>query len=69
MNIDHSLIIFKDLLVQKLSHRIRDLRSRIKKNKHCKRLILDWDTNRYDEVARTNVSDIGRTTTSEILLS
>ncbi|CAF2134963.1 unnamed protein product [Rotaria magnacalcarata] len=51
-----------DLLMQKLSRRIRDLRSHTKKETYRRRPLLDWDSNRFSEC----VSQVDPSTTNEI---
>ncbi|CAF0755330.1 unnamed protein product [Rotaria sordida] len=53
----------QDLLIQKLSRRLHDLRSRKKKNKFYEHLALDWDSNRCkDSVSQTNPSVVDQIT-------
>ncbi|CAF1555720.1 unnamed protein product, partial [Rotaria sordida] len=55
-----------DLLIRKLSRRIRDLRSQIKRNSYKRPRFLDWDSNRYTEnVIQTDSSVIDPTTIAD----
>ncbi|CAF5056238.1 unnamed protein product [Rotaria sp. Silwood1] len=55
-----------DLLIRKLSRRIRDLRSQIKRNSYKRPRFLDWDSNRYTEnVSRTDSPVIDPTTIAD----
>ncbi|CAF1152684.1 unnamed protein product [Rotaria sordida] len=55
-----------DLLIRKLSRRIRDLRSQIKRNSYKRPRFLDWDSNRYTEnVSQTDSSVIDPTTIAD----
>ncbi|CAF3437799.1 unnamed protein product [Rotaria sp. Silwood2] len=55
-----------DLLIRKLSRRIRDLRSQIKRNSYKRPRFLDWDSNRYTEnVSQTDSPVIDPTTIAD----
>ncbi|CAF4356863.1 unnamed protein product [Rotaria sp. Silwood2] len=55
-----------DLLIRKLSRRIRDIRSQIKRNSYKRPRFLDWDSNRYTEnVSQTDSPVIDPTTIAD----